>query len=108
MAKQVIASTRPCGFCRLGVCARPGILSPGSMALTDDLTSLYNRRGFLRAATRLLSAATQDKREALLFYIDVDDLKSVNDSAGHTAGDSLLIRTKQVLWSVFRDSDVIG
>ena len=79
-----------------------------SMALTDDLTSLYNRRGFLRAATRLLSAATQDKREALLFYIDVDDLKSVNDSAGHTAGDSLLIRTKQVLWSVFRDSDVIG
>jgi len=79
-----------------------------SMALTDDLTNLYNRRGFLRAAARLLSAATRDKREALLFYIDVDDLKSVNDSAGHTAGDSLLIRTTQVLWSVFRDSDVIG
>ena len=79
-----------------------------SMALSDDLTDLYNRRGFLRAGTRLLSAASRDKHGALLFYIDVDDLKSINDTAGHAAGDSLLIRTAQVLRSVFRDSDVIG
>ena len=46
--------------------------------------------------------------EPLLFYIDVDDLKSINDTAGHAAGDSLLIRTAQVLRSVFRDTDVIG
>jgi len=43
-----------------------------------------------------------------LFYIDVDDLKSINDTAGHAAGDSLLTRTAQVLRSVFRDSDVTG
>ena len=67
-----------------------------SMALTDDLTNLHNRRGFLRAGTRLLSAASRDKRGALLFYIDVDDLKSINDSAGHAAGDSVLTRTAQV------------
>ena len=79
-----------------------------SMALTDDLTNLYNRRGFLRAGTQLLSAASQDKRGALLFYVDVDDLKSINDSAGHAAGDSVLTRTAQVLRAVFRDSDVIG
>jgi diguanylate cyclase (GGDEF)-like protein len=79
-----------------------------SMALTDDLTNLYNRRGFLRAGTRLLSAASRDKRRALLFYIDVDNLKFINDSAGHAAGDSVLTRTAQVLRAVFRDSDVIG
>jgi len=79
-----------------------------SMALTDDLTNLYNRRGFLRAGTQLLSAASRDRRGALLFYVDVDDLKSINDSAGHAAGDSVLTRTAQVLRAVFRDSDVIG
>ena len=79
-----------------------------SMALTDDLTNLYNRRGFLRAGTQLLSAASRDKRGALLFYVDVDDLKSINDSAGHAAGDSVLTRAAQVLRAVFRDSDVIG
>lgn len=79
-----------------------------SMALTDDLTNLYNRRGFLRAGTQLLSAASRDKRGALLFYVDVDDLKSINDSAGHAAGDAVLTRTAQVLRAVFRDSDVIG
>jgi diguanylate cyclase (GGDEF)-like protein len=79
-----------------------------SMALTDDLTNLYNRRGFLRAGTRLLSALSRDKRGAVLFYIDVDGLKSINDSAGHAAGDSLLTRAAQVLRAVFRDSDIIG
>jgi diguanylate cyclase (GGDEF)-like protein len=79
-----------------------------SMALTDDLTNLHNRRGFLRAGTRLLSAVSRDNWGALLFYIDVDDLKSINDAAGHAAGDSLLTRTAQVLRAVFRDTEIIG
>jgi len=79
-----------------------------SMALADDLTNLYNRRGFLRAGTRLLNAVSRDKRGAQLFYIDVDGLKSINDSAGHAAGDSILTRTAQVLRAVFRDSDILG
>ena len=79
-----------------------------SMALTDDLTNLYNRRGFLQAGTRLLSAVSRDDWGALLFYIDVDDLKSINDSAGHAAGDSLLTRTAQLLRTVFRGTEVIG
>ena len=79
-----------------------------SMALTDELTNLYNRRGFLRAGTRLLSAVSRDKRGALLVYIDVDGLKSINDSAGHAAGDSMLTRTAQVLRAVFRDSYILG
>jgi diguanylate cyclase (GGDEF)-like protein len=84
------------------------LLTLRSMALTDDLTNLYNRRGFLRAGTRLLSAVSRDNWGALLFYIDVDELKSINDSAGHAAGDSMLTRTAQVLRAAFRDSDILG
>jgi diguanylate cyclase (GGDEF)-like protein len=115
MVKQMLATLLRCQLRRSDepVPAQLGVLMQlfltlRSMALTDDLTSLYNRRGFLRAGTRLLSAAHRDKRWALLFYIDVDDLKSTNDSAGHAAGDSLLTRTAQVLRSVFPDTDVIG
>jgi diguanylate cyclase (GGDEF)-like protein len=79
-----------------------------SMALTDELTGLYNRRGFLRAGTCLLDALSRDRIGALLFYIDVDNLKVINDSAGHAAGDSLLTRTAHVLRAVFRGRDPIG
>jgi len=115
MVKQMLATLLRCQLRRSDepVPAHLGVLMQlfltlRSMALTDDLTNLYNRRGFLRAAARLLSAAHRDKRWTLLFYIDVDDLKCTNDSAGHAAGDSLLTRTAQVLRSVFRDTDVIG
>jgi len=115
MVKQMLATLLRCQLRRSDepVPAQLGVLmhlflALRSMALTDDLTSLYNRRGFLRAGNRLLSAAHRDERWALLFYIDVDDLKSTNDSAGHAAGDSLLTRTAQALRSVFRDTDVIG
>jgi diguanylate cyclase (GGDEF)-like protein len=79
-----------------------------SMALTDELTGLYNRRGFLRAGTCLLDALSRDRIGALLFYIDVDNLKAINDSAGHAAGDSLLTQTAHVLRAVFRGRDAIG
>ncbi len=115
MVKQMLATLLSCQLrpsdealaSQLGVLMHL-FLTLRSMALSDDLTGLYNRRGFLRAGTRLLSAASREKHWALLFYIDVDDLKSINDTAGHAAGDSLLTRTAQVLRSVFRDSDVTG
>jgi diguanylate cyclase (GGDEF)-like protein len=79
-----------------------------SMALIDELTSLYNRRGFLRCGTRLLEAVRRDRHGALLFYFDVDDLKTINDSAGHAAGDAVLVQAAQVLQSVFRTRDVVS
>ncbi|TLY94880.1 MAG: GGDEF domain-containing protein [Gammaproteobacteria bacterium] len=107
MAKQVIASTRPCGFCRLGVCLSPGILSARSINAPGESVHERNRRRFC-GPTSKKKRQQQHERWALLFYIDVDDLKSTNDSAGHAAGDSLLTRTAQALRSVFRDTDVIG
>jgi len=115
MVKQMLATLLSCQLRRSDEPLPPQLgvllhlfLTLRSMALSDDLTDLYNRRGFLRAGTRLLSAASRDRRGVLLFYIDVDDLKSVNDSDGHAAGDSLLTRAAQVLRSVFRDTDVLG
>jgi diguanylate cyclase (GGDEF)-like protein len=79
-----------------------------SMALTDELTGLQNRRGFLHRAARLLDLAARKLHGALLIYVDVDNLKNVNDSSGHEAGDDLLRRAAQVLRDVSGDHAVIG
>lgn len=79
-----------------------------SLALTDELTGLNNRRGFLRRAARLLEMAAREMRAAVLIYVDVDHLKRVNDVLGHEAGDRLLSRTSQVLRDAAGSSAVIG
>jgi diguanylate cyclase (GGDEF)-like protein len=78
------------------------------LALTDDLTCLYNRRGFFAAATQQLKLAQRYERGALLFFCDVDDLKHINDSYGHREGDLALVRTADALEAAFRDSDILA
>ena len=80
----------------------------GNLALTDELTGLYNRRGFMVIAERQLKVGRRSGRGMLLFFIDVDDLKQINDSFGHSEGDQALKRTAQALEMTFRDSDVIA
>jgi diguanylate cyclase (GGDEF)-like protein len=79
-----------------------------SLAITDDLTGFFNRRGFLASVTQQLKLARRDKQSVLLFYFDVDDLKAINDSFGHREGDLALIRTADALEETFRDSDVLA
>lgn len=79
-----------------------------SLALTDELTGLYNRRGFLCLTERLLKLGHRSGGDLLLFFIDVDGLKRINDSFGHSEGDLALIRTAEVLTGTFRDSDVLA
>ncbi len=57
------------------------------LALTDDLTCLYNRRGFFAAATQQLKLARRNVQGLSLFFCDVDNLKEINDSYGHREGD---------------------
>lgn len=78
------------------------------LALTDDLTCLYNRRGFFAAATQLLKLAQRKNQSLLLFYGDMDKLKHINDSWGHHEGDLALVRVADALEHTFRDSDVIA
>jgi diguanylate cyclase (GGDEF)-like protein len=80
----------------------------GSLALTDELTGLYNRRGFMALAERQLKLGRRSGRGLLLFVMDVDRLKDINDLFGHYAGDCVLRRTAGVLEETFRDSDVVA
>src|SRR5207237_1195229 len=57
------------------------------LALVDELTGLYNRRGFLTLATRDLRVARRGDETLLVVFADLDDLKRVNDTAGHAVGD---------------------
>ena len=60
------------------------------VALTDDLTGLYNRRGFMKIGARLLDVATRDLRAAHLIYFDLSHLQWTNDTLGRAAGDVVI------------------
>lgn len=78
------------------------------VALTDEMTGLYNRRGFLVLGTQQLKVSRRNGQGLLLFFVDVDDLKLVNDTYGHTQGDVLLTRAAEVLSETFRESDILA
>jgi diguanylate cyclase (GGDEF)-like protein len=78
------------------------------LALTDELTCVYNRRGFFAAAVHQLKLAARNAQSLLLLYCDVDNLKKINDSYGHQEGDLALIRTVDALEQAFRDSDILA
>src|SRR5213080_4136931 len=78
------------------------------LALVDDLTGLYNRRGFLTLATRDLRLAHRGNETLLVAFADLDDLKGVNDTAGHAVGDRALRDTAALLRQTFRDSDLVA
>lgn len=80
----------------------------GNLALMDELTGLYNRRGFLALAERQLKLARRSGRSVLLFFIDVDGMKEINDVYGHAEGDAALKCTAEALETTFRDSDLIA
>ena len=80
----------------------------GNLALTDELTGLYNRRGFMALAERQLKIGRRSGRGMLLFVMDVDRLKQINDLFGHFEGDRALKHTADVLEETFRDSDVLA
>jgi diguanylate cyclase (GGDEF)-like protein/PAS domain S-box-containing protein len=78
------------------------------MSLRDGLTGLYNRRGFITLAEQQLKAAIRAKKQTQLAFIDVDDLKWINDNLGHEEGDKALIDTANILRQTFRESDIIA
>jgi diguanylate cyclase (GGDEF)-like protein len=80
----------------------------GSLALSDELTGVYNRRGFLALAERQLKLGRRSGRAILVFFADVDGLKQINDKFGHKEGDLALVHAAQVLEKTFRDSDIVA
>jgi diguanylate cyclase (GGDEF)-like protein len=78
------------------------------LSLTDDLTGLYNRRGFLALAEQQTRVANRDKKPMLMISVDLDGLKGINDTFGHKAGDGAIVETAQVLRESFRDPDLVA
>ena len=80
-----------------------------TLALTDDLTGLNNRRGFLTLAEQHLKLARRTKQELLFVFLDLDGLKQINDTFGHQEGDRALAKTAEILKRSFhRDLDLIA
>lgn len=76
------------------------------VSLRDELTALLNRRGFVEHATQQLRSAIRNNKPSCLFFIDLNDMKGINDALGHDIGDRALIASATVIREVFRDSDI--
>lgn len=87
---------------------RKVILELQSHSITDDLTGLYNRRGFFAITKEYLKRASRNKTKMFLLFIDMDLLKNINDTFGHHVGDAALIKMAEILKTTFRDSDIKG
>lgn len=79
-----------------------------TISLTDELTGLCNRRGFITLAGQQLKIAERTKKDMLLFFADLDKMKHINDTLGHQAGDIALVEAAAILKEVFRESDIMG
>jgi diguanylate cyclase (GGDEF)-like protein/PAS domain S-box-containing protein len=77
-------------------------------SITDDLTGLYNRRGFFTVAKEYVKLARRNKAKMFLLFMDMDLLKNINDTFGHHVGDAALIKMAEILNQTFRDSDIKG
>ena len=62
-------------------------MSTEQKAITDELTGLYNRRGFFTLANHQIDLADRNKKNILLIYTDMDNLKKINDKMSHQKGD---------------------
>jgi diguanylate cyclase (GGDEF)-like protein/PAS domain S-box-containing protein len=79
-----------------------------TISITDELTGLYNRRGFFILSQQQLKLAKRTGKNALLLFADLDKLKWINDTIGHQEGDMAIFETARVLKDTFRETDIIS
>ncbi|ANV90498.1 diguanylate cyclase [Picosynechococcus sp. PCC 8807] len=78
------------------------------LSLTDELTGVYNRRGFFMLVEQELSLLERQKLPFSLFFFDVDNLKMINDHLGHGVGDRVIVDAAQILRDSFRRADILA
>jgi diguanylate cyclase (GGDEF)-like protein len=78
------------------------------LTLRDDLTGLYNMRGFYLLAEQTLRLAQRAKMPFSVLFVDLDGLKQINDQQGHNIGSAYLAETGSLLFETFREGDVKG
>jgi diguanylate cyclase (GGDEF)-like protein/PAS domain S-box-containing protein len=79
-----------------------------ALSLTDELTGLYNRRGFYTMVEQQMKMARRHRTGVLVLSADVDDLKVINDTWGHQEGDAALVDAANIIRTSFRESDVVA
>jgi diguanylate cyclase (GGDEF)-like protein/PAS domain S-box-containing protein len=79
-----------------------------AMSNVDELTDLSNRRGFFLLAHQQILLANRNKKGIVLLFVDLDNMKWINDTLGHSAGDQALVDTAAVLRESLRKSDIIA
>ncbi|MCK4907374.1 MAG: GGDEF domain-containing protein [Spirochaetes bacterium] len=79
-----------------------------NLSRTDELTGLYNRRGFMTLGKQQVKLAQRKSENFMIFYIDLDGLKIINDTYGHSEGDKAIIKTAKLIKDSFRESDIIA
>jgi len=79
-----------------------------NLSLIDELTGLYNRRGFTTLAEKQLKIAKRAGERMHFIFIDLDALKEINDRWGHTQGDCALQEIAGILRETFRESDIVA
>jgi diguanylate cyclase (GGDEF)-like protein len=78
------------------------------LALIDDLTGLYNRRGFLDLGAQYLKLGRRNATGLTVVFADVDRMKTINDTLGHHVGDRVLKRVADTLLKTCRASDLVA
>ncbi len=100
------------GAFRLGLIGRHAFESATrarmQLALTDPLTGLLNRRGFMRRADRIVSEAQAGPLAPVVIALDLDDFKTINDTRGHAVGDALLRDVATACAAVLGDEFALG
>lgn len=79
-----------------------------SLTIRDELTNLFNRRGFKQLAEQQLNIAQRTGRPCTLMFVDLDNLKIINDTHGHPVGDLAICEMADILRELLRTSDIIA
>ena len=79
-----------------------------ALAITDDLTRVFNRRHFMKLAEHTLEYAKRYRRSLSIIIFDIDDFKKINDTYGHLCGDAVLQELSLACRAILRQCDVLA
>jgi diguanylate cyclase (GGDEF)-like protein len=87
---------------------KPSLAEAEASADHDPLAPVYNRRAFIREASRVVALVRRHEIEASLIYFDLNNFKEINDAHGHPAGDAVLRAVGEILIRQTRETDIVG
>ena len=76
--------------------------------IVDELTGLYNRRGLYTLGNQQIELAKRHNDDIFIFFLDLDGMKTINDTLGHDFGDKALVDTSKIMHKSFRTTDILS